>query len=110
MSRKVKTDDRELDAVEEENVRKKARDKKRDHKLTDDLMYGKTATKRTVKNTIEERDKKYARLHSFGGKTNVEMFWDLGPEAIRDQVFRIRVGDQAAIISAVELQKYLRWV
>lgn len=94
----------------DENTNKKVREAKRDDKLTEELMYGKKAYKRTVRDTAEERDKRYARLHSFGGKSNVEMFWDLGPDAIRDQVFRIRVGTQEAVISATELQKYLRWV
>lgn len=98
------------DEVLEENIQKKDRDTKQNHVLGDELMYGKQAYKRTVRDTVQERDMRYARLHSFGGKTSVEMFWDLGPEAIQHQVFKIKVGTQEAIISAVEMQKYIRWV
>lgn len=101
---------RTTDDVVDTNAHKKQREDKRDEKLASEMMYGKQAYKRTVTDTSEERDKRYARLHSFGGSTQVEMRWDLNADSIRDQVFEIRVGDKTAIISAVELQKYIRWV
>lgn len=103
--RKAKVDDRTLD--EGAKTRRREPEIRKDQK---DLMYGNNAHKRTVTNTIQERDRKYGRLHSFGGSTLVEVFWDLSPAAIRDQVFKIKIGNQEAIISAMELAKYTRWV
>lgn len=115
MSRKAKipeveTLDHTADDVVEENANKKARESKRDTKLADELMYGKKAYKRTVRDTIQERDSKSAQLHSFGGAGKVTMAWDLNDASIRDQVFMLNVGKETTYISAVELQKYLRWI
>lgn len=104
------TDDRSLDDVAAHNAHKKAREDKHDEKLTNELMYGKNAHKRTVRDTIAERDRKYARLHDFYNNRSVEMMWDLSDEAIRSQVFMLRVDGKEIVLSAVELQKYLRWV
>lgn len=110
MSRKKTGDTLTTDDVLKENIQKKERESKRDDKLTEDLMYGKDAGKRTVRDTIEERDRKGAYLHSFGGGKRVVIEWDLNADAIRDQVFRLTVGDEHVYLSAVEIQKYLRWV
>lgn len=99
-----------LDEVENVNAHQKSLENKRNEKLTKDLMYGDKAYKRTVRDTITERDSKYARLHSFAGNRDVKMHWDCNSQCIKDQVFEIRVGEERAFISAVELQKYLRWV
>lgn len=114
MSRKAKEGDtlvtRTTDEVLDTNTHKKVREDKRNDKLTDDLMYGKNAGKRTVRDTMAERDRHYVQLHTFGGNSTVYMGWDLNEKSIRDQVFMLQVGDQKVYLSAVELQKYLRWV
>lgn len=99
-----------LDEVEAGNALKKSREGKRNEALTEDLMYGKRSYERTIHSTMEERDRKHAILHDFGHNERVEMVWDLNQDGIRDQVFMLKVGSSEVIISAVELQKYLRWV
>lgn len=100
-----------LDDVEAANANQKARESKRDDRLTKDLMYGQEAYKRSISTTQQERDTRYARLHSFGGgPSSVQMFWDFDPQAIERQLFKLRVGKEEVVLSAVELQKYLRWV
>lgn len=99
-----------LDDVEAANAHQKLHEKKRDTALTEDLMYGKRSYERTVRATMEERDQQHAILHDFGHNKRVEMVWDLNRDGIRDQVFILKVGDEEVILSAVELQKYLRWV
>lgn len=101
---------RSLDDVEDVNAHKKKQESKRDEALAEDLMYGKQAYKRTVNNTMQERDLKYARLADFYHNKSVEMFWDINPETISKQLFRLKVGKEEVVISAVQLQKYLRWV
>lgn len=105
-----KDEERSVDAVVEENVAKKARESKRNDKLTEELMYGKKAHKRTIRDTTSERDRHWARLHSFGGQGDIVMAWDLNEQSIRDQIFMIKVGNQTTYLSAVEIQKYLRWI
>lgn len=109
-SGKLKEASVSLDDVEASNVLKKQREDKRNDKLTEDLMYGKKAYKRTVTDTMAERDAKGAYLSDFGHKHKIVMEWDMNTESIRDQIFRLTVGDKVVYLSAVELQKYLRWV
>lgn len=104
------TDDRSLDDVSAHNAHKTAREDKHNDKLSSELMYGKNAAKRTVRDTVEERDRRYARLHDFYNNKSVEIIWDLNEECIRNQVFMLKVDGKEVILSAVELQKYLRWV
>lgn len=101
---------RSLDDVEDVNAHKKKQESKRDEALAEDLMYGKQAYKRAVNDTMQERDLKYARLADFYHNKSVEMFWDINPETISKQLFRLKVGKEEVVISAVQLQKYLRWV
>jgi hypothetical protein len=75
-----------------------------------DMLYGNKAYKRTVRDTAAERDLRYARLHDWYHNKSVEMWWDLNQDAIERQLFRIKIGDSEVILSATELQKYLRWV
>lgn len=110
---KYKTEDTTsvaLDEIVDANAEQKRKESKRDERFQQDIMYGQKAYKRNVHDTIQERDTRYARLHTFGGATNVQMFWDFHPEAIQKQLFKLRIGDQEVVLSATELQKYLRWV
>lgn len=107
---KVKEATVALDDVEAANAHQKKLEKKRNTKLQEELMYGKTAHKRTVRDTMVERDSKGAYLHDMGHSHRIIMEWDMNEQAIRDQVFKLTIGDKTAYISAVELQKYLRWV
>jgi hypothetical protein len=110
-TKKTETVSRSLDDVQDNNAHISARDAKRDERLSEELMYGKTAYKRTARDTMQEKELRQARLHSFGGgPSDVQLFWDLGPEAIAKQLVKLRVGGQEVVLSAVELQKYLRWV
>jgi len=109
MSRKAK-EAVSLDEVADSNTVKKSKETKRNDSLSEDLMYGKNAYKRTVRDTMQERDMGYARLHDFYNHKSVEMFWDFSPEATANQVFRLKVGKETVVLGAVELQKSLRWV
>lgn len=118
MARKAvtKTDKKEeaakvtLDDIAAANAEQKRKEALRDERLQQELMYGQKAYKRNVHDTLAEKETRYARLHTFGIHNNVEMFWDFHPEAIQKQLFKIKVGKEEAVISATELQKYLRWV
>lgn len=115
MSRKIKAPTKELeertvDNAVEENGLKKTREPKRNDKLTKEMMYGQKAYKRNVRETMEERDRRFAELHSFGGQGRVVMAWDLNEQGIKDQIFMIQIDDKKAYLSAIEIQKYLRWV
>lgn len=99
-----------LDEVQASNALKKERESKRNEQLTKDMMYGTKAHKRTIHDTEAEKNQKFARLHDFGGKHEVVMVWDINEQGIRDQVFMIRIGDKTAYLSAVQLQKYIRWI
>lgn len=109
MSRTIK-ESVSLDEVADSNAVKKTKESKRDESFTKKMMYGDKAYQRTVRATQNERDAGRARLHPLGGEGDVEMFWDFSDDAIRQQVFRLKVGDKITYLSAVELQKSLRWV
>jgi hypothetical protein len=51
-----------------------------------------------------------ARLKDYSLQSVVTLEWDLNPEAIRDQMFKIRINDQQAIIDLEELLHYTRLV
>lgn len=75
-----------------------------------DMLYGYKAYKRTATDTAQERDLQYARLHDWHHNKNVQMWWDINPQTISRQLFRLKVGSEEIVLSAVELQKYIRWV
>lgn len=101
---------RTADDVVEENVHKKQREDKRDDKFNDDMMYGKKAYKRGVRDTMIERDARGAILHNLGGGPRVMMEWDLNEKSIAHQVFKLTIGKETAYLSAVEIQKHIRWI
>lgn len=109
MSRKLDTTVTAPPKAEEINEKSKPRPPEV-VKESRDLMYGDKAYKRTVRDTVAERDMGYGRLHTFGGSHKVEMFWDYNKSMADKQLFKLKVGDEEVIISAIEMQKYLRWV
>ncbi len=61
------------------------------------------------KKVLERKPK--ARIKSFSGKHDyVEVMWDLNDKAIADQMFKIKIGKEEAIINREELYHYLRAV
>jgi hypothetical protein len=115
MSRKATTADGKkatatTDEVVDENTHKKLREDKRDDKFNDGIMYGKKAAKRTIRDTMNERDARGAILHNLGGGPRVIMEWDMNQQSIAHQVFKLQIGKEIAYLSAVEIQKFLRWV
>lgn len=99
-----------LDDVEEINAEQKKKEDKRDTKFQEEMMYGKKAAQRTVRDTQTERDARFAHIRDMGGSHSIVMAWDFNERATRERVFMLRVGDKTAYISATEFQKYLRWV
>ena len=98
------------DDVLDHNTHMKQREDKRDDKFNDDMMYGKKAYKRTVRDTMVERDERGTELHNLGGGPRVLMTWDMNEKSIAHQVFKLTIGKETAYISAVEMQKSIRWV
>ena len=74
-------------------------------------LYEKNETyRRTVNDTITERDLGYARLIDVNNHKSVEMFWDFDPKATEDGIFRLKVGKEDVFLDAEQFRKYLRWV
>lgn len=104
-------DTKTIEAPKTDDINKKS--KQRDPELSrenKELMYGDKAYKRTMSDTIAERDLGYGRLHTFGGSSKVEMFWDYNKSMTEKQLFKLRVDGKEVILSAIEMQKLLRWV
>ena len=41
---------------------------------------------------------------------HVSVHWDLNKDAIKDKMFRLKVGDNEVIVDAEEMMRYLRWI
>lgn len=66
---------------------------------------------KTVKDVRSERDFGSAKIKSYAGKHNtIEIKWDLNDNCKHYQMFKITIGNEEAIVSAEEFQRYLRWV
>lgn len=66
---------------------------------------------------LREGDSAYEQHKSVSGvikdyslKHIVRVEWDLSPDAIRDRICRITIGDNVAIVDSEELRRLLRWV
>lgn len=57
-----------------------------------------------------QRDKSNGELRDLSGKHKVHMYWDLNPDAIRDQIFVLQIDDVKVMLDSEQLQRYLRWV
>lgn len=66
-------------------------------------------TKRTIKDTEEERDLGYARMLDLKNRNRVELRWDLSEEMRRDGVLSITIGGKEAVLDAEQLRKFIRW-
>lgn len=65
----------------------------------------------TVENLKNTRDSRYGRLINYAGNgSNVEMWWDMNPQAKKDQIFKLRIGNEYAYIDNEQLQKLTRWI
>lgn len=58
----------------------------------------------------EQRTSVRGVLKDYSMNHVVELEWDLNEEAIRDKIFRFKIGDTEALIDAEELQRLVRWV
>lgn len=59
----------------------------------------------------EDRDRGYSELKSYGGRApRVKMIWDLNKDCKADQIFKIKVGNEEALLDKEEIMKSLRWV
>lgn len=65
---------------------------------------------RPVRDVVEERQRKGTILRNYGGGGRVTMEWDLSEESIRDQIFKLKIGDKEAYLDAEEFRRFLRWV
>lgn len=57
-----------------------------------------------------QKEKCHGVLRDLTHQHRVEMFWDLNDDAIRDQVFILKVDDYTVMLDSEQLQRYLRWV
>lgn len=60
--------------------------------------------------TRTQKEKAHASVRDYSLQHRVEVQWDLNDEAIRDQMFRLKIDDYEVILDAEELMRYLRWV
>jgi hypothetical protein len=51
-----------------------------------------------------------ASLRDYSLSHRVTMYWDLNDEAVKDQIFRLKIDDVEVLIDKEELLRYLRWV
>lgn len=65
---------------------------------------------RRIQDVVEERDRERAILKNYGTGPRVTMEWNLNPEAIQDQIFKLTIGDKEAYLDAEEVRRFLRWV
>lgn len=49
-------------------------------------------------------------LKDYSLRHNVEMRWDLNEDAIRDQMFILKIDDYEVILDWEEVQRYGRWI
>lgn len=78
----------------------------RETKLTDKDM----SVLREGGSTRETHDVKRGTLRDYGMQHVVEVRWDLNPEAMREQMFIMKIDDYEVILDAEELMRYIRWV
>ena len=52
----------------------------------------------------------HAELKDYSMQSVVQLSWDLNEEAIRDQMFKIKINNEEAILDVEELMHYLRVV
>lgn len=66
---------------------------------------------KTVRDVKEERDLGYARIPNRGasGPSYMEMYWKLNPDATRDQVIKLKLGDKEVFIYWEDMLRYGRW-
>lgn len=65
---------------------------------------------RRVRDVQEERDLNGTILRNYGTGPMVKMEWNLNSDAIRDQIFKLTIGDKTAYLDAEEFRRFLRWV
>lgn len=66
---------------------------------------------RRMQEVVDERERAGAEIKNYGGTGGrIIMEWNLNPNAIADQMFKLRIGDNTAYIDAEEIRRYLRWV
>lgn len=59
----------------------------------------------------EDRDRGYSELKSYGGRQpKVKMIWDLNKDCKADQIFKLQIGSEVALLDKEEFMKALRWV
>lgn len=68
------------------------------------------AYKRTIHDTMDERDTGYARLLDLKNRNRVEMYWTSDGQMHKDGVFSLRIGDKEAFLDAEQFRKFLRWI
>lgn len=78
----------------------------RENKLTEKDM----SVLHEMDQTAAQRDQKIGTLKDYSMKHRVSVRWDLNDEAVRDQMFELKIDDYTVILDAEELLRYLRWV
>lgn len=57
----------------------------------------------------KQRDRGFGELRDYSMKHQVSMHWDLNPEAIRDQIFELRIDDISVLLDSEQVQRLARW-
>ena len=60
--------------------------------------------------TRVQAKKTFAVLKDYSLQHRVTMQWDMNKDSIKDQMFRLTVGDNTVVLDWEEFQRYARWI
>lgn len=60
--------------------------------------------------TKKQQAARRGTIRDYSLKHRVEIAWDLNDEAMRDQMFRLKIDEKEVILDAEEVMRLLRWV
>jgi hypothetical protein len=49
-------------------------------------------------------------IKDYSLKHKVTIEWDFSDDSVRDQIFKLTVGENTVVLDAEEMMRYLRWV
>jgi hypothetical protein len=78
----------------------------RNSKLTDKDM----SVLREQDSPREQHKQTRGVVRDHSGKHQVTIYWDLNPECKKDQIFKMSIGDNEALLDAEQVKRLLRWV
>lgn len=57
-----------------------------------------------------QKERQHGELRDLSMQHKVSMHWDLNEDAIKDQIFILKVDDIEVMLDAEQFTRYLRWV